>query len=576
MRRLFPFALLPLLSACTTLPHPPPPPPPPELQAMPPRATVDVQILAFNDFHGNLETPAPIEVVETDGAKVKLAAGGAAHLAATVQRLRGGSPDSVTLSAGDTIGATPLTSALFLDEPTIETMSRIGMEFNAVGNHEFDKGVPELKRMQNGGCAVHTRRVPCAVEPFKGGRFRYLAANVVQADGTTVFPASGIKSFDTPSGPIRIGFIGMTLKATGSLVSPSAVKGLTFADEAATANALVPTLKAAGADAIVLLIHQGGKLPTFNRGNGCDGLYGEIKPIAAQLDPAIGTIVSGHTHWAYVCGGAGGDAGIGPGRLLTSAGKNGYFVTDIRLTFDPLSRRLVGQRAVNDVVDATAGAPEDPAIKTYVGTYLAAAAPLANRVVGRLSAIAKRSMFDGESPAANLIADSMLAATRDRGKGGAQLALVNATGVRVDLPGGAVRYRDAFEMMPFGNNLVVMTLTGAQLKRAIEQQFAIPVRAGFNEPSVLAPSAGFSYRYDLSRPAGQRIDSIMLNGKAVSPTGRYRVVVNNYLASGGDKLTAFTGGTELVDPGIIDIDALVAWIAPGRTPPAVGRVRTAG
>ncbi len=563
MRRSSPILLLLTLGACARVASPPP--------TVPPPAPIEIQILAFNDFHGNLETPSPVEVVEADGSKAKLAAGGAAHLAAKLQRLRQDSPWSVTVSAGDTIGATPLTSALFLDEPTIETMSRIGLEFNAVGNHEFDKGVLELKRMQDGGCIQHTRRLPCAVEPFKGGRFRYLAANVVQPDGSTVFPASGIKRFDTPAGPIRIGFIGMTLKETGNLVSPSAVKGLTFADEAATANALVPLLKAQGADAIVLLIHQGGKLPTFNRGNGCAGLYGEIKPIAAKLDPAITTIVSGHTHWAYVCNDGAG--AIGRGRLLTSAGKNGYFVTDIRLTFDPRSRRLTGQRAVNDVVEADTGAAEDASIKVYVGTYVAAAAPLANRVVGTLTAIAKRSVFDGESRAANLIADSMLAATRDRVKGGAQIALVNATGVRVDLPGGEVRYKDAFSMMPFGNNLVVMTLTGAQLKQAIEQQFAIPVRAGFDQPAVLAPSTGFTYRYDLSKPVGQRIGAILLNGKAVSATARYRVVVNNYLASGGDGLKAFTGGTDVTDPGIIDIDALIAWIAPGRIPPAVGRVK---
>jgi 5'-nucleotidase len=555
-------ALIPL-AACTRVVEPPPtvPPPPP----------IEIQILAFNDFHGNLETPAPVEVTEADGSKVKLAAGGAAHLAAKLQQLRRGTPWSVTVSAGDTIGATPLTSALFLDEPTIETMSRIGLEFNAVGNHEFDKGVLELKRMQDGGCVQHTRRMPCAVEPFRGGKFRYLAANVVQPDGTTVFQPTGIKTFDTPAGPIRIGFIGMTLKDTANLVTPAGVKGLTFADEAATANALVLKLKAEGAGAIVLLIHQGGKLPNFNRGNGCDGLYGEIKPIVAKLDPAITTIVSGHTHWAYVCKGEA--SGIGPGQLLTSAGKNGYFVTDIRLVFDLRTRRLADQRAVNDVVDASPAAGQDPAVRNYVAKYIAAAAPLANRVVGRLTEAARRSVDDGESEAANLIADSMLAATRDPAKGGAQIALVNATGVRVDLPGGEVRYKDAFAMMPFGNNLVVMTLTGAQLKQAIEQQFAIPVRAGFDHPSVLAPSAGFSYRYDLEKPEGERISAMTLNGNPIAATGRYRVVLNNYLASGGDGLKAFTGGTDVVDADIVDIDALIAWIAPGRAPPVPNRVR---
>lgn len=568
MRRLALLIATLTLTACATAPRVADAPPtvPPPLPPFP------IQILAFNDFHGNLETPPPVELTEADGSKVKVTTGGAAHLAAMLDKLRATNPYTVTVSAGDTIGATPLTSALFLDEPTIETMNRLKLEFNAVGNHEFDKGVLELKRMQQGGCIQHTRRMPCAVEPFQGGKFRYLAANVIQPDGTTVFPSSGIKQFDTPVGTIRIGFIGMTLKDTKNLVTPGGVAGLTFADEAATANALVPKLKAEGANAIVLLIHQGGKLPTFNRGNGCDGFYGEIKPIVEKLDPAITTIVSGHTHWAYVCHNGAGDTK--PGQLLTSAGKFGYMVTEIRLGFDPKTKALVSQSAVNDIVgDGQNG--EDAGVKAYVDKYVAAAAPLANRVVGKLTSIAKRSEYDGESPAADLIADSMLAATRDKAKGGAQIALVNATGVRVDLPGGEVLYKDAFKMMPFGNNLVVMTLTGAELKEAIEQQFAIPVRAGFNDPSVLAPSQGFGYTFDLSRPVGSRIVGMALNGKPIDPKGNYRVVVNNYLASGGDSIKAFTKGRDITDAGIIDIDALIAWIAGGRTPPKADRVTRA-
>ena len=544
--------------------------PPPATVAT--RAPVEVQILAFNDFHGNLETPAPFDLVEADGTKTRVTSGGAAHLAAALQKWRTGNPHSVTVSAGDTIGATPLTSALFLDEPTITAMNLVGLEFNAVGNHEFDKGVLELKRMQSGGCVQHTKAMPCAVEPFAGGTFRYLAANVVQPDGATVLPATGIKTFATASGPIRLGFIGMTLKETKNLVTPAGVAGLGFADEAATANALVPVLKAQGADAIVLLIHQGGKLPTFNRGNGCEGFYGEIKPIVAQLDPAIATIVSGHTHWAYVC--QGGAGGTQPRQLLTSAGKNGTMVTDIRLSFDPSTKALIGQHAENRLV-GNGEHGSDPAVKAHVDKYVAAAAPLANRVVGSLTEAATRSVHDGESAAANLIADSMLTATRAPEKGGAQIALVNATGVRVDLPGGKVKYRDAFAMMPFQNNLVVMSLTGAELKAGIEQQFAIPIRAGFTDPSVLAVSEGFGYAFDLRLPAGSRIIDLTLNGRPIDPDATYRIVVNNYVASGGDGLTAFTKGRKVVDPGIVDIDALIAWIAPGRAPPALGRVRAA-
>ena len=549
------FAALLALAGCTTRPV-----------AIAPAPPVEVQILAFNDFHGNLEPPSPVDVAEADGTKRKIQTGGVAHLAGALTQLRAGHANTVTVSAGDTIGASPLVSANYLDEPTITAMNLLGLEFNSVGNHEFDRGSDELKRMQSGGCVKFTRRNPCAVEPFAGARFRYLAANVVQADGTTVFPATGIKRF----GPITVGFIGMTLKGTASLVTPSGVKGLSFADEAATANALVPKLKAEGADAIVLLIHQGGKLPQFTTGNGCDGLYGDILPILPKLDPAITTVVSGHTHWAYVCSGT----ETGTGRLMTSAGKYGYFVTDLRLRFDPSTKRLLEQSATNVVVgngERGVDAPE----QALVSRYAAAVAPIANRVIGRLTEKAITDADDGESAAADLIADSMLAATRAAENGGAQIALVNATGVRVALPAGDVLYKDAFAMMPFGNNLLVMTLTGEQLKAAIEQQYALPIKTGRARPAALAPSEGFAYAVDMTKSEGSRVSDMLLNGKPVSAEGRYRVALNNYLASGGDGLSAFTQGTDITDKGIIDLDALVAWIAPGRTPPKPGRVRFA-
>jgi 5'-nucleotidase len=548
MRKLFAASVAFLAAGCATVPQ----------RNVPP---LEVQILAFNDFHGNLETPPPVEVTEADGSKRKIITGGAAHLAAALSRFRVGHPNTVTVSAGDTIGASPLISAYYLDEPTIDAMNLLGLEFNSVGNHEFDKGVAELKRMQSGGCEVHTRRTPCAVEPFGGAHFHYLAANVVQPDGTTIFPPTGLKRF----GPITIGFIGMTLKGTKQLVTPSGVAGVDFNDEAATANALVPKLRAQGADAIVLLVHQGGKTANFTTGNTCDGLYGDILPILPRLDPAITTVVSGHTHWAYVCRGS---EQVGRDRLLTSAGKYGYFVTDLRLRFDPRTHHLLGQDATNRIVGA---GTEDSQEKALVERYAAAVAPVGNRVIGRLTEAAKKNDDDGESPAADLIADSMLAAAR----GDAQIALVNSTGVRVDLAGGDVRYKDAFAMMPFGNNLVVMTLTGAQLKAALEQQYAVPLRPKATRPAVLAPSDGFTYAVDLKRPEGGRVSDMRLNGQPLPPDGRYRVVLNNYLAAGGDSITAFTAGTEIKDTGIVDLDALVAWIAQGQTPPTGDRIRIA-
>lgn len=537
-----------------------------------PVAPVEVQILAFNDFHGNLQPPDPVEVTEPDGTKHRIVSGGVAHLAAALAGLRAGHANTITVSAGDTIGASPLISANYLDEPTIEAMNLLGLEFNSVGNHEFDRGVDELKRMQSGGCAKFTRRTPCAVEPFAGARFRYLAANVVQADGSTVFPSTGIRTFQTAAGPIRLGFIGMTLKGTAHLVTPSGVRGLSFNDEANTANALVPQLKAQGADAIVLLIHQGGKTPTFTPGNTCDGLYGDILPILPKLDPAITTVVSGHTHWAYVCRGT---PQVGVGRLMTSAGKYGYFATDIRLEFDPDSHRLVSQDARNLTVGNGENG-EDQAEKSLVDRYAAAVAPIGSRVIGRLAAPAPHAVDDFESPAADLVADSMLAATQSPDQGGAQVALVNATGVRVDLPDGDVRYDQAFAMMPFGNNLVVMSLTGAQINDALEQQYKGAIKPGLTRPSAMVPSAGVTYAVDMSKPAGGRVSDIRFNGKALDAAKKYRVVLNNYLAAGGDGISAFTAGTDLTDKGIIDLDALVAWIASGRTPPQSNRIRLVG
>lgn len=541
--------------------------------AVAPKGPVEVQILAFNDFHGNLETPPPVEVAEPDGTKHMVTTGGAAHLAAALAGLRVGHANTITVSAGDTIGASPLVSANYLDEPTIDAMNLLGLEIGSVGNHEFDRGAEELKRMQAGGCAKFTRRTPCAVEPFGGAKFRYLAANVVQADGRTIFPATATKRFQTAAGPITIGFIGETLRGTQKLVTPSGVRGLTFKDEADTANALVPQLRAQGADAIVLLIHQGGKSSQFTAGNNCNGLAGEILPVVQRLDPAIATVISAHTHWAYICKGM--PAQAGPGRLLTSAGKYGYFATDLRLEFDPITHRLLGQDAHNIVV-GNGERGEDAAEKVLVDRYAAAVAPTANRIIGRLDAAASNAQDDWESPAADLIADSMAAATRSPENGGAQLALLNATGVRVPLPAGEIKYADAFQMMPFGNNLVVMTLTGAQLKAVMEQQYAGALPPVGQRPHALATSAGFSYAVTMNRAAGDRVSDMHLNGKPVAPAGRYRVVVNNYLASGGDGLTNFTVGTNITDKGIIDLDALVAWIAIGRAPPVPNRIRLLG
>jgi 5'-nucleotidase len=545
------------LSSCATQPHPAA-----LIQAQP----IEVQILAINDFHGNIETPPePVAITQADGSVLKARVGGAAQLAAALGTAR--QPNSITVAAGDLIGASPLASAYFLDEPTIDAMNLLGLSLASVGNHEFDKGSAELLRMQKGGCGKYTTRVPCRLERFAGARFQYLAANVQRGDGSTIFPATAVRQV----GPVRIGFIGETLKDTATLVSPAGVAGLRFSDEAATANALVPALKAQGADAIVLLIHQGGKVPDTFEEEGCSNFAGDILPILDQLDPAITTVISGHTHNAYACtlqrGGA--------ARLLTSAGKYGYLFTDVRLTFDSATHRLIGERAANVSVTGTAGA--DPRVAALVDRYAAAARPAAERIVGHLPGPALKTLENGESPVADLIADAQLAATKAPDRGGADISFTNTGGARSDLvprADGSVTYGQIFALEPFGNTLVVSTLTGAQLKALLEQQFEESGGKAALRPSTLVPSQGFRFTFDLSQPAGSRIVAMDLNGKPIEPDGRYRVTINNFLASGGDGYSVLTKGTDTFDAGL-DLDALESWLATNPAVPAGGRIRDA-
>lgn len=542
------------LSGCATTPR-----------AVGPIAPVEVQILAINDFHGNLETPPdPVKVARPDGSAVTARMGGAAQLASALAAARKGHANTITVAAGDLIGASPLTSAYFLDEPTIDAMNLLGLSLASVGNHEFDKGSAELLRMQSGGCGKNTTRVPCRLEPFAGARFQYLAANVLRSDGNTLFPAIAIRQV----GPIRIGFIGETLKDTGIVVTPAGVAGLKFADEAATANALVPKLKAAGADAIVLLIHQGGRLPETYVEQGCSGLSGDILPILDKLDPAITTVISGHTHEAYACelqkGGA--------TRWLTSAGKYGYLYTDVRLDFDPATHKLIGERALNVPVTVDIGA--DAKVAALVQRYADAVKPAAERVVGRLAGVAAKGPGDTESPVADLIADAQFAATRPAKRGGADLSFINTGGARTALePGadGTVTYASIFALEPFGNDLVVKTLTGTQLKALLEQQFKLENGAAKLSDSILVPSANLHFSYDLKRPMGQHIVAMTLDGKPVQPEGRYRVTVNSFLASGGDGYSVLTQGMDPFDAGI-DLDALEAWLGTNPAVPTVGRI----
>jgi 5'-nucleotidase len=515
----------------------------PASRVMAQAASVDLRILAINDFHGNLRPPAGGISIADPGdktRKINVAAGGAEHMATLVKQLRQGAKNTIFVAAGDLIGASPFLSAMFHDEPTIESLSMMGLEVASVGNHEFDEGMDELLRMQNGGC--HPVDKCQGPHPFPGAKFHYLAASTIEKKtGKTVFPPYEIREFEG----IPVAFIGLTLKGTPDIVSPVSVAGLEFRDEADTVNALVPALKARGVEAIVVLIHEGG-FPTGDY-NECPGISGPIVDIVKKFDKAVDVVISGHTHRAYVC--------MIDGRLVTSGDKYGTIVTAIDLKLDSVTRDVISARADNVIVrtGADAGDAEQTAL---LASYDKFAAPIANRRAGSITATLSRVPNDaGESVLGDVIADAQLAATRAEAKGAAVIAFTNPGGVRTDIAkkeDGAVTYADVFASQPFRNQLVTLTLTGAQIKNMLEQQWLDP-----NRPRILQVSKGFNYTWDNAKPYGDHVvaDRMSLNGQRVDSATRYRVTVNNYLAVGGDGFTVLEQGTA-PQFGIYDVDAL--------------------
>lgn len=545
--------------------------------------TIQVKLIALNDFHGNVQSPGTFRA---NAASTAVPVGGAEVLAGYVNQLKSQNPNNAVVAAGDLIGASPLISALFHDEPTIEAMNRIGLEFNAVGNHEFDEGKDELLRMQFGGCHPSDTNTCKGAQvgtpvPFEGAKFKFLAANVFDTStGKTIFPPFGIKVFNG----VRVAFIGMTLMGTPTIVTPSGVAGLRFDDEADTVNALVPMLRARGIESIVVLVHEGGAQtvpPSPSDINGCVGkLAGSpIAKIVARLDDAVDAVISGHTHAAYNC--------MLPNKAgrevpVTSANSFGRVLTDMDLTIDKRSRDVVNVATVNRVVDRTnPGIVPVAGIKAIVDNYGTLAAPVANQVIGSIkSDVSNTRDAACAMPAGELIADSQLKATQPAAFGAAQVAFMNPGGVRnpgfvhAQVSGseapGDITYGEAFTVQPFGNNLVTMTLTSQQIKDLLEQQFNGCL--GQTATRVLLPSIGFSYTWNGAAPACSRIvdvklgsETLVSGGVVVNPANTYRVTVNNFLATGGDGFTTLVGGTSPLG-GAQDIDALIAYLADFKSP----------
>lgn len=515
----------------------------------PASSTVEVQILAFNDFHGHLEPPSGAngQIANTD-------AGGAEFLATHIARLKADNPHTVVVSAGDNIGATPLLSSLFHDEPTIDALGALGLELSTVGNHEFDEGWTEALRMQRGGC--HPVDGCRAGASFAGASFTYLSANVrVDARGETLFPATAVRTFDG----VPVGFIGLALAETPSLVMAAGVAGLTFLPEAEVANAAARRLRQQGVEAIVVLIHQGGFVDAGDE-HTCRTMRGGLVPVLEGLSDDIAVVVSGHTNRIYTCE-------IG-GKLVTSAASFGRLVTDIDLTLDRRTGRVISKTARNVIVSRDVDrAPPQTAI---LDRYRPLAAEIGGRPVGSITASLTRAPNGaGESSLGDVVADAFLDATRDPARGGAQVAFMNPGGIRSDLVYGtgtngqglrAVTYADVFATLPFGNVVLVKTLTGEALARVLERQFDNPI-AG--QRKMLQVSSGFRYSYDMARPPGARItrESMMIDGDPVQPSGRYRVAMPDFLWAGGD---GFTGAADdATDPTAsgLDIDVFLEYLS---------------
>lgn len=556
-----------------------------------------VRVIGLNDYHGNLESPGTFGANTGVLAANRPAVGGADILAAYVAKLKKEAAYSVVVGAGDLIGATPLVSSLFFDEPSVETLNRIGLDFSSVGNHEFDKGSSELLRLQNGGCkqtagandpnSCKGATVGTPV-PFEGAKFKWLSANVVSTStGKPLLPAYGVKEFNG----VKVAFIGMTLQATPTIVTPTGVAGLEFREEAATVNALIPELRAAGIESIVVLLHQGGfQTGTLSDINGCEGsLAGsEIASIVSRLDDAVDLVVSGHTHAVYNC-----QLANAKGRKIpvTSTPAFGRVLTAVDLTIDPSTRDVTAASGKNVLTSraADAGVIADAAVTKIVDGYKTLVSPIASQVLGGVSAALSNSRSDGacNMPAGDLIADSQLEATKPASFGGAVLAFMNGGGVRS--PGftytssaagegdGNVTYGEAFTVQPFGNSLVTMTLTTTDIKDFLEEQFAGCKGQGAATTRFALPSAGFKYTWDGAQACGARISHVTLRtgsttetlvdtaGAVQNPTKTYRVTVNNFMADGGDGYSTLKKGTNRLG-GAQDIDALTAYLAGFKAP----------
>lgn len=514
------------------------------------RGPVELHLVALNDFHGNLEATRYTWTSAATGKAETLRAGGIDTLGAALQAWRREDQDLLLVAAGDLVGASPALSSMWADEPSIEAMNLLGLSASSLGNHEFDGGRKELLRQQGGGCDSPRPAKACKLAPgFGGANYAYLAANVT--DSATGKPLVAPFRIEDVKG-VKVGLVGAVLQGTASVATAASIAGLSFADEAEAINQAVPRMRAQGAQVFVALIHEGGHTDEAPDKADCSALHGAIVGIVKRLDPAIRLVISGHSHTGYLC--------KVDGRVVTQAGHAGHLLSRITIKVDPATGAVEGIDARN-VVMKQGQYPPDPRLSALLAQVRERSRAALARPVARLGAasIASTENAAGEAPLGDVIADAVLAATQAHG---AQIGFMNLGGIRKDLEAGsdlAATYGQAQAVLPFGNTLVVMDLSGAQIRALLEQQWARPA-SSFD--SVLQVSEGFSYRWDGTRPRGQRIvpGSVKLHGAPLHDARTYRVAVNNFVAEGGDNFPEFAKGANRVDTQVRDLDALIDYL----------------
>lgn len=514
-----------------------------------PTRPVEINLVAINDFHGNLEPNRYVLKHGKDDKGTEMKAGGIATLGGALDAWRREDKDLLFVAAGDLVGASPALSSMWADEPSIEAMNRMGLVASSLGNHEFDPGPVELLRQQNGGCDSPRPTKACQLNPdFKGAQFTYLGANVIdKRTGKTLVAPWRIVEVKG----VKVGLVGAVLHDLASVTVGSSIRDLRVQDEADTINASVAAMRAAGAKVFIVLIHEGGHTDEAFDKTDCSDLKGPIVDITKRLDPAIRLVISGHSHTGYLC--------KVDGRTVTQADAMGHLLSRIRMTVDPVSGRVEHIDVRNVVMDPATIAP-DAGLAAYLASVRARSDAVLAQPVGTIAAaaLARKENEAGESPLGDAIADAAVAATRDKG---VQIGFMNPGGIRRDLEagaGGIVSFGQAQAVLPFGNTLVVQDLSGAQLRELLEQQWDRPGDGKY----MLQVSQGLAYQWDESRPKGARVvpGSVKVNGAPLSDTKTYRVVANNFLADGGDNFPALGKGADKVDTGMRDLDALIAYL----------------